>query len=223
MRPRRWLVITLLLALIVAATIGWRFWNRADVPQDGSATATANATWPAGTPMAATIANQLHFTFTLPSGWTLHSWSKAEIQASGQGLGAEVPRLRQSLERWLAAFQADSQVLLLQPDVAQPSTQSAVLFSIKRHGLRLEQIAATLAEQVPLRLLMDTSLRPDGQPILRIRGEQLSGLDSFATRPAEVAIMAHPDGALFLVIILLGEGDSNPNLADTLLRDLHFE
>lgn len=219
--PRTWLII-LLLGILVIVILAWFFWSDSGTKIDGTVTPTADITWPTSQPSDALITTQLHFTFTVPNGWTVHTWSQSEFQRSGQTLQTEVPRLRQSIERWLAAFQAESQVLLVQPVDGNVSSQSAILFSIARHGLRLEQIAALLAEKIPLDRLIDTALRQDGQPILRIRGTQLTGLDSFASRPNEVAMMVHPEANVILVLIVLGN-DESETLADTLLRSLKNE
>lgn len=219
--PRTWLIILLLVVLVVGILI-WFFWPITSAKIDGMVTPTPNENGPTSQPSDALITAQLHFTFTVPTGWIVHTWPQTEFQRSGQTLSAEVPRLRQAVERWLAAFQAESQVLLVRPLEETSNSQSAIIFSIARQGLRLEQIAAALAENVPPARLIDTSLREDGQPVLRIRGTQFSSLDSFASRPAEVAMMINPDADVVLVMIVLGD-DENSDLADSLLRSLKNE
>ncbi|MFN8440504.1 MAG: hypothetical protein U0175_07045 [Caldilineaceae bacterium] len=161
--PRTWLIVLLSVILVVGILV-WFFWPKSSVKIDGMATPVTDENWPTSQPSDALITAQLHFTFTVPTGWVVRSWPQSEFQRSGQTLSSEVPRLRQSIDRWLAAFQAESQVLLVQPIEEKPGSQSAILFQHCSARLAPEQIAATLAEKAPLDHLIDTELRQDGQP-----------------------------------------------------------
>lgn len=222
MRPRLWLVVALSVVLL-GAIVGWLVWHNSGGELNAESTPAADFKLAGDPSTSAWITSQLHYSVTVPSDWTLRTWSREEVQQSGEAVGAELPRLRQSLERWLAAFQPDSQVLVLQPTLPSSTPEAAILFSAPRHGLRLEQIAALLAEDVPRSRLIDTSLREDGQPILRVRSDQLTGLDGFADRPAEVAMLINPLSDTILVLIRVGEDQSGSKLVDTLLHDLKTE
>lgn len=224
--PRSWLAITVV--LFIALLVGWWQWSKPGPPDNVTATVTPSTPAPADVKISA----GQNFTFTLPVGWNAQPWQRESAVASSQSLSQELPRLRESINRFLSAFQSDSQVLIVQADELPNVHPQFLILSMPGHGLRLEQIADSLASETTYDRLIDTSLRADGQPILRVRSEQLTNLDSRALRPAEAAVIKHVRAGELVMIVKIDAVEAlNPStensgmgekVMDELLRSMQF-
>lgn len=222
---RRWLLIGVALIVLIVGVIGWYKWSPSQ--ENAAVEPTPETTGIAGD-VVGTIGN---VTFAIPTGWKLNKWATAEIADRSQTLSQQEPRLRKSIEQLLAALNADTQILLIQPENQSPATSIFLLTAIPSHGLRLEQVATQFAAETSLDRLIDTSLREDGQPILRIRGEQLTGLDSRALRPQEVVVINNYRANQLLLILEIADSETGTgssvegrgdNSLAALLRSIQF-
>jgi hypothetical protein len=217
MRQRWRLVWLTTILLAVAGSLLYWQWPRTTLPEPAvTASPDATATLPAKTPDAAdpaALPGQLaltaldHFTWTLPSQWQERVWRRDDLRSAAKATN-QPAQLQTAISLLIQAADDRSRLYVAQPPAeSRLGDVRLMALSFTRAGLRLEQalemLQGALAASDRLRVehaAIDASLRPDGQPVARIRYTLLNAAAQPVLRN-EGAMLLHPSADQLLLLL----------------------